>query len=63
MKQVYLAMSLADAELVAQRLRGAGITAVVQQASPIPVAQFPSVWVPDDAEGDAREVLSLVDDE
>lgn len=49
MKQIYVAKSVADAELACRQLRNAGFDAVVQgDVAAIPSAPFPSVWVPDD---------------
>lgn len=56
MKQIYLAKSVADAELVCGQLRNAGFDAVVQgDVAAIPSAPFPSVWVPDDEAAAAAE--------
>lgn len=49
MKQIYVAKSVADAELACSQLRSAGFDAVVQgDVAAIPSGPFPSVWVPDD---------------
>jgi hypothetical protein len=56
MKQIYVAKSRADAELVAGRLQQAGFDAVVQgDVLALPSGPFPSVWVPDDEAEAAAE--------
>lgn len=58
MKQVYLARDSADAELVCEILRGAGIEAYVKnESAPIVDAPYPSVWVEPEDEARARAVL------
>ncbi len=62
MKQIYMAKSRVDAELVAERLRQAGFDAVVQgDQLAIPSAPFPSVWVPDDEAEAAAEAWQDLD--
>lgn len=57
MKQVYIASGPADAEFIRALLRAEGIGAVVQGDSALPSAPLPSVWVPDEDEQRARELL------
>ena len=58
MKQVYLARDSADADLVREILRGAGIDAYVKnESAPVIDTPYPSVWVEPEDEARARAVL------
>jgi hypothetical protein len=60
MKQVYLARDPVDAELTAEALRAEDIEAVVRTDAVFTGAQpFPSVWVDEDDEDSALEILAL----
>jgi hypothetical protein len=60
MKQVYLARDLVDAELTAEALKAEGIDAVVRADSFFTGATpFPSVWVDEDDEDSALEIVAL----
>lgn len=62
MKQVYIASGPADAEFVRALLRTEGIGAVIQgDTIMLPSAPLPSVWVPDEDEIRARELLDDVE--
>jgi hypothetical protein len=59
MKRVYVAQSEADAQLVANQLRAAGVDAVVKaDRFAVPSIPFPSVWVEDDDLSEAEQLLA-----
>lgn len=61
MKQVYVAQSMVEGELVCNELRNLGIDAVVQgDLMAIPTAPFPTIWVPDDEEAAALEACKTL---
>lgn len=61
MKQIYVAQSRIEADLICNELRNLGFDAVVQgDLLAIPTAPFPTVWVPEEEEAAALEAcLSL----
>jgi hypothetical protein len=59
MIQVYIATNLVDAEMAAEALNAAGVSAVVQgEAVAIPTGPFPTVWVEEENLERAREILA-----
>lgn len=59
MIQVYVATDLVDAEMAAEALNAAGVSAVVQgDVLAIPSGPFPTVWVEDEKLEQAREILA-----
>ena len=59
MKRAYVAQNQVDAELVANRLRAAGIEVVVKlDTVAAPSIPYPSVWVEDDDLPRARELIA-----
>lgn len=59
MIQVYIATDLVDAEMAAEALNAAGVSAVVQgDVLAIPSGPFPTVWVEDDRLEQARAILA-----
>lgn len=58
MKRIYVARGAVDASLVRDRLRAAGIPAIVRgQLIPVFGEALPSVWVPDTDEARAFAVI------
>ncbi|HET9066535.1 MAG TPA: DUF2007 domain-containing protein [Gemmatimonadales bacterium] len=61
MKQVYVAQSRVEADLICNELRNLGIDAVVQgDLMAIPTAPFPTIWVPADEEAAALEACKTL---
>lgn len=59
MIQVYIATDLVDAEMAAEALNAAGVSAVVQgDVLAIPSGPFPTVWVEEEKLEQAREILA-----
>jgi hypothetical protein len=59
MIQAYIATDLVDAEMAAEALNAAGVSAVVQgDVLAIPSGPFPTVWVEDENLERAREILA-----
>lgn len=59
MIQAYIATDLVDAEMAAEALNAAGISAVVQgDVLAIPSGPFPTVWVEEEKLEQAREILA-----
>lgn len=59
MKQVYVAKSYAEAEMLGAELVGLGLDAVVQgDRAAIPTSPFPSIWVPEDQAEAAAQALA-----
>ena len=62
MKRVYVARNEVEARLVAERLRAAGVRAVVKADTvAAPSIPFPSVWIEDDELQRAEAVLAPAD--
>jgi len=60
MKNVYTAHDIVDAELVREQLAAAGISCVVKgELAAIAPAPFPTLWVSDEDEAEARSVLGV----
>lgn len=59
MIQAYIATDRVDAEMAAESLNAAGVSAVVQgDVLAIPSGPFPTVWVGDENLERAREILA-----
>lgn len=59
MKQIYVAKSYAEAEMLGSELVGLGLDAVVQgDRAAIPTSPFPTIWVPDEQVEAATQALA-----